>query len=36
MPEQVTVQVLSAQEESLGNTLASLRDFVSRSGRSAG
>lgn len=36
MPEQVTVQVLSAQEEALGNTLANLRDFVSRAGRSAG
>jgi sigma-B regulation protein RsbU (phosphoserine phosphatase) len=35
MPEQVTVQVLSARQESLGNTLATLRDFVSRAGRSA-
>jgi sigma-B regulation protein RsbU (phosphoserine phosphatase) len=31
----VNVQVLSARDEALGNTLASLRDFVSRSGRSA-
>lgn len=36
MPEQVTVQVLSARTESLSNTLATLRDFVSRAGRSAG
>ena len=32
----VTVEVLSARDEVLGNTLASLRDFVSRAGRSAG
>jgi phosphoserine phosphatase RsbU/P len=31
----VNVQVLSARDEALGNTLATLRDFVSRSGRSA-
>lgn len=31
----VNVQVLSARDEALANTLATLRDFVSRSGRSA-
>ncbi|MGB7341791.1 MAG: SpoIIE family protein phosphatase [Phototrophicaceae bacterium] len=36
MSAEVTVQVLSARDEVLGNTLSRLRDFVSHAGSSAG